>query len=42
MKKTKKNMPPKKKLNLTKVFVWVMLLLMVASTILPLVIYAVA
>ena len=42
MKKTKKNMPPKKKRNLTKVFIWIMLILMVASTVLPLVIYAIA
>lgn len=41
MKKTKKNMPPKKKTNYTKIFVWIMLLLMVASSVVPLVIYAI-
>ncbi len=41
MEKNKKNMPPKKKHNVTKLFVWIMLIIMVASSVVPLVIYAI-
>ena len=40
MKQVKKNMPPKKKHNVTKLFVWIMLIIMVASSVVPLIIYA--
>lgn len=40
MKKVKKNMPPKKKHNVAKLFVWIMLIIMVASSVVPLIIYA--
>ncbi len=36
-----KNKPPKKKYNVTKLFVWIMLIIMVASSVIPLVIYAI-
>ena len=39
MKKIKKNKPPKKKHNITKLIVWIMLIIMVASSVIPLVIY---
>ena len=41
MKKNKKNMPPKKKHNVTKIVEWIMLILMVASSAVPLIIYAI-
>ena len=39
MKKIKKNKPPKKKHNRTKLRVGIMLIIMVASSVIPLVIY---
>ena len=39
MKKNKKSMPPKKKYNVTKLIVWIMLIIMVASSVIPLIIY---